>query len=73
MSLIIDAPAAIAARITAGLRVSTATAMPSLASAVTSGITRASSSVSLTGAAPGRDDSPPMSTRSAPSSFIVRA
>ena len=68
MSLIIDAPAAIAARITAGLRVSTATAMPSPASAATSGITRASSPPSAHGAAPGRDDSPPMSIRSAPSS-----
>ena len=49
MSLIIAAPAAIAARMTAGLRVSTPTGTPSAASASTSGMTRASSTSSATG------------------------
>ncbi len=60
-SLIIAAPAASAARITAGFIVSTETTIPAAASSFVSGTTRAISSSSSTGAAPGRVDSPPMS------------
>ena len=64
----IAAPAPSAARITSGLLVSTDSGTPSRASDSTSGTTRCSSSSSVTSAAPGRVDSPPMSRMSAPSS-----
>src|SRR5262245_54530108 len=73
MSLIIVAPRASASRITSGLVVSTETGTPRPPSASSTGNTRASSSSAGTGAAPGRLDSPPMSTRSAPSSTRRRA
>ncbi len=70
-SLISDAPASAAASATAPLVVSTDTrTWP--ASASTTGITRRNSSSRATGAAPGRVDSPPTSTMSAPSSIIWR-
>ena len=72
-SLIIDAPAAIAARITTGFIVSTEINAPSRASASTIGMMRSISSASEVGSAPGRVDSPPMSTMSAPSASIDRA
>ena len=72
-SLTIAAPAAIAARITAGLRVSTDTATPSPASASSTGSTRSQLFALGHGRAPGRVDSPPMSMMSAPSSRIRRA
>ena len=65
-------PASIAWRITSGFIVSTDTAMPSRTRARTTGITRASSISSGTGSAPGRVDSPPTSTRSAPSEASAR-
>src|SRR5437879_3436130 len=71
-SLIIDAPAASAAFITPGLRVSTETGISSEMASRT-GITLRISSPSETGADPGRVDSPPMSIRSAPSSASRRA
>jgi hypothetical protein len=68
-SLIMPAPAAMAARITLAFEVSTEIGTCTrLASASITGMTRASSSASLTGAAPGRVDSPPTSIASAPSS-----
>jgi len=67
-SLTTAQPASIAARMTSGFIVSTETATPLATSASTTGMTRASSSSSGTGAAPGRVDSPPTSTRCAPSS-----
>src|SRR6267142_4564461 len=70
-SLIIEAPASSAARITAGRRVSTDTQRSRILS--TTGMMRSSSSASETGAAPGRVDSPPTSTMSAPSSASRRA
>ncbi|MNI61424.1 hypothetical protein D3C73_1166950 [compost metagenome] len=73
MSLIIPAPAATAARITSGLKVSMliGTAVRAASCSMT-GTTRRSSSSIDTGAAPGRVDSPPMSSRSAPSSTSFR-
>ena len=68
MSLMIAAPAASAWRATSALVVSTeigTSVRP--ARPRTTGITRASSSSSDTGFAPGRLDSPPMSRKSAPS------
>src|SRR5205085_9671055 len=70
-SLIIDAPACNAARITAGRRVSTDTQRSEISSST--GMTRCSSSSPDTGAAPGRVDSPPMSMVSAPSAASRRA
>jgi len=67
-----EQPASIAARITAGFIVSMETATPSFASASITGITRRSSSSSATGSEPGRVDSPPTSTKSAPSSRSSR-
>ena len=69
MSLTREAPAARAATATCGLTVSTESrTWP--ASASTTGTTRANSSSNDTGSAPGRDDSPPTSTMSAPSATI---
>ncbi|MCW0466050.1 hypothetical protein NB705_003123 [Xanthomonas sacchari] len=67
-SLIMPAPAATAARITSGLKVSTlnGSAVCAASRSIT-GITRRSSSSTGTGVAPGRVDSPPMSSTSAPS------
>src|SRR3954464_12369895 len=70
-SLIMDAPAASAAFMPAGRRVSTETQRSP--SACSTGRTRAHSSSSDTGAAPGRVDSPPMSMMCAPSSASLRA
>jgi hypothetical protein len=67
MSLIMRAPAAIAARITAALRVSIETSTPALASASITGAVRLISSSAEIASAPGRVDSPPTSTMSAPS------
>ena len=68
-SLIREAPAPTAASATSSLVVSIDTrTWPARAS--TTGITRRSSSSVGTGSAPGRVDSPPTSTRSAPSSII---
>ena len=73
-SLTKTAPAATAARATAAFEVSIETGTPPVAvSASTTGITRRSSSSALTGAAPGRVDSPPTSIRSAPSLAISPA
>ena len=67
MSLMIEAPAARAARATSALVVSIEIGiLIEPESAWTTGITRASSSSSETGSAPGRLDSPPRSSRSAP-------
>jgi hypothetical protein len=65
-------PAAIAADMTCGFIVSTETATPCLARASTIGSTRRSSSSTGTGCAPGRVDSPPTSTKSAPSSRSLK-
>ena len=73
-SLMISAPAAAAARATAAFEVSTlraAVVFP--ASFSITGMTRRSSSSTVTAAAPGRVDSPPMSRMSAPSSARRRA
>lgn len=66
-SLIMAAPALIASRITSGFDVSTETDMFLLTSDCTIGIIRLNSSSMLTGSLPGRVDSPPMSSQSAPS------
>src|SRR4051794_2756337 len=68
-SLTIDAPAASAARATPALAVSIETQAPDPANGSTTGRTRRSSSASSTGSAPGRVDSPPTSTTSAPLSL----
>src|ERR1700722_17283423 len=68
-SLISDAPACTAASATTSLVVSIDT-LTWPASASITGITRRSSSAVETGSAPGRVDSPPTSTMSAPSSTI---
>src|SRR5512135_633638 len=74
MSLMIAAPASRARRATSALVVSTEIGAPTRgASASTTGTTRRSSSSAETGSAPGRLDSPPMSSRSAPSSTRRRA
>src|SRR3984957_630781 len=74
MSLIMHAPARRASRATPGLTVSmesgTAVAFESFSS---TGITRRNSSASLTDSAPGREDSPPTSMMSAPSSTRRKA
>ena len=67
-SLTSTAPASSAAAATSGRIVSTETATPSAASARITGTTRSSSSATSGRVAPGRVDSPPMSSRSAPSS-----
>ena len=71
MSLIMDAPSASTARITDGRRVSTDTGTSFRA--FSTGRTRRSSSPSATARAPGREDSPPISRISAPSSRSCRA
>src|SRR6266581_5801350 len=68
MSLIIAAPAPIAARITSGFVVSTEMGTGQARSPSSTGINRDSSCSADTLAAPGRLDSAPISTRSAPSS-----
>ena len=70
-----SAPASKAARATAALRVSIeiGSAKPSARSAAITGTTRAASSSTGTGSAPGRVDSPPMSRMSAPSAARARA
>ena len=68
-SLISEAPAPTAASATSSLVVSMET-LTWPASASITGITRRSSSSTGTGSAPGRVDSPPTSTISAPSSII---
>ncbi|GAA3052008.1 hypothetical protein GCM10020000_36690 [Streptomyces olivoverticillatus] len=65
-SLTSTAPASTAASATAARMVSTDTTAPSAASSRTTGTTRRSSSFSSTRDAPGRVDSPPTSTMSAP-------
>ena len=70
-SLRMSAPAATAARATSGLVVSMDT-RPWGASLATTSTTRASSSSTGTGSAPGRVDSPPTSTTAAPSSNSLR-
>ena len=65
------APAAIAARATASFCVSTETG-PNRLNASMTGTTRAISSSSATGVAPGRVDSPPTSTMSQPDSKYAR-
>mmetsp|Transcript_20608 Transcript_20608/g.73325 ORF Transcript_20608/g.73325 Transcript_20608/m.73325 type:complete len:264 (-) Transcript_20608:175-966(-) len=73
-SLTILAPASSAARATAARRVSTDTAMPSLSRmAEIAGTTRRSSSSSVGGTAPGRVDSPPTSTMTAPPRAMASA
>ena len=68
-SLIMPAPAATAARMTSGRLVSIDTGTSTaLAIAATTGTTRASSSSTVIGVAPGRVDSPPTSITSAPCS-----
>ena len=71
-SLAMPAPAASAARSTPGWRVSTDTGTPSAASAATAGRMRRHSSASSTSTAPGRVDSPPISTMSAPAAASAR-
>jgi hypothetical protein len=65
-SLTIVAPASSAAAATAAFVLSIDSRTPALARPSTTGTTRRSSSRSLTGAAPGRVDSPPMSRICAP-------
>src|SRR5450759_2524487 len=71
-SFTIRAPTASAASATAARVVSMLTTAPAPASARTTGSTRRRSSVSSTRAAPGRVDSPPTSTMSAPAASIAR-
>ncbi len=74
MSFHIEAPAATAARATAGFMVSIEMqTAPSRRSCSMRGTTRAISSSSETGSAPGRVDSPPTSITSAPSAISRRA
>ena len=70
-SLTTAAPASRHASATAACRVSMLTHTPRAASSRTAGTTRASSSASVTGAAPGRVDSPPTSMICAP--FVEHA
>ena len=67
MSLTMSTPIASAARITSGLALSSETGQPSFSAPSSTGSTRRSSSSTLTACAPGRLDSPPMSSMSAPS------
>ena len=71
-SLTSTAPASSAAAATSWRIVSTETATPSAASARITGTTRASSSATSGRVAPGRVDSPPMSSRSAPCGAQLR-
>ncbi len=73
-SLMMDAPPATASRMTAGLLVSMeiGTSTSRRTDSMT-GMTRSSSAATLTGNAPGRVDSPPMSMMSAPSSASLTA
>ena len=70
-SLTIRAPASSAASATAALDVSTLTATPLPTSARIAGTTRRVSSSASTRSAPGRVDSPPTSTMSAPAAHIA--
>src|SRR5579864_3520877 len=73
-SLMSPAPAAAAARMTSGLLVSIEmTADVAARTRSITGITRRSSSAALTGAAPGRVDSPPTSMKAAPSCAMRKA
>ncbi len=73
-SLIMAAPSATACSITSGRLVSTEMITSlSRATALTTGMTRRNSSSSGTGGAPGRVDSPPISTIAAPSAAMARA
>src|SRR5579864_1841693 len=73
-SLMSPAPAAAAARMTSGLLVSIEmTADVAARTRSITGITRRSSSAALTGAAPGRVDSPPTSMKAAPSPAMRKA
>ena len=67
MSLMMSAPASKANRITAGLQVSTETGTCQPTAAFTTAWMRAHSVAASTAAAPGREDSPPMSKMCAPS------
>ena len=71
-SLTILAPASAAATATSSLLVSIETVTPAPARPSTMGSTRRISSSAATGAWPGRVDSPPTSTRSAPASTMAR-
>ena len=73
MSLTMAAPALMAARITSVLQVSTDTGTLPPCNASMIGSTRRSSSSIPTDCAPGRDDSPPISRMSAPSSSSRKA
>ena len=75
MSFTIEAPASIAARATTALRVSTETGMSGSSWSIRwiTGTTPSDSSSAETGSDPGRLDSPPMSTMSAPSDTIWMA
>ena len=72
MSFTMRAPAASAASITVARRVSTETSIPWPARARITGITRRSSSASSGACEPGRVDSPPTSTMSAPAAAMAR-
>ena len=69
-SLMIEAPALMAASAVLARIVSILILTPCFASSVITGIVRASSSASLTRSAPGLVDSPPISIMSTPSSII---
>ena len=71
-SLMIDAPALIAASAVLARIVSILILTPCLASSVITGIVLAISSASLTRSAPGRVDSPPISMMSTPSAIISK-
>ena len=72
-SLTTWAPRSTQLRATSGWRVSIETSAPSWTSQRTTGSKRRSSSLGTTGVNPGRVDSPPTSTRSAPSASICAA
>ena len=71
-SLIIDAPALIAASAVLARIVSILIVTPYLANSAITGIVLFNSSSSLTRSAPGRVDSPPMSMMSTPSAIISK-
>ena len=71
-SVTMVAPASAAATATSSLLVSMDTVSPAWASSATTGTARASSSATVTGLCPGRVDSPPTSTMSAPARAMAR-
>src|SRR4051812_25127932 len=73
MSLIIDAPALRASCMTSGRFVSTDIGLSTPFNASRTGMIRSNSCAAETGRAPGREDSPPTSMMSAPSSIKRRA